>query len=358
MRGFPRMLVVGLAFAACMVGPLAGHAQAGAPLTLVWAAPDACPQEAEFRAQIERFLRQSLSERREQSVAIAGTVRELQSGDFQLLLRVQTARGNQGRDLSHRDCHELVEAGALVSALAIDPSVAVESAPDALTLPEPAPAPAPAPATSEPVALPSLPAPAAPLSPPRRPPPATSGGAKSLTARLHPSLLALGFAGNAALPDVGVGFGARAAAGPGRLRLVLRGSYWLERFLPVDQSSGSGVALSAWAVGLRACGEPVTGSISFWACVGVDGGQVKAKGKELEDGRTARDRWNAVTAELAAVHVAASGLTTQLGFELGRGLERPRFSVAFDGRERQVFEANPWIAQVSLGVGFSFGRGK
>jgi hypothetical protein len=42
--------------------------------------------------------------------------------------------------------------------------------------------------------------------------------------------------------------------------------------------------------------------------------------------------------------VASSGLTTQLGFELGRDLELPRFGVTFDGRGREVFEANPWIA--------------
>jgi hypothetical protein len=90
----------------------------------------------------------------------------------------------------------------------------------------------------------------------------------------------------------------------------------------------------------------------------VDVGQLKAKGEGLENRRTARERWDALTAELAAVHVAGSGLTTQLGFEVGRGLERPRVAVTFDGDERQVFKANPWIAQVSVGVGFSFGRPK
>src|SRR6187402_3269148 len=106
MRVFSRMLTAGLAFVACMVVATAGHAQAGAPVTLVWAAPEPCPQEADFRGQIERFLRQSLSERREQGIAIAGTVRQLSTGDFQLLLQVGTARGNQRRELSHRDCRE------------------------------------------------------------------------------------------------------------------------------------------------------------------------------------------------------------------------------------------------------------
>jgi hypothetical protein len=63
---FSRMLAAGLAFAACTVVATAGHAQAGAPFTLVWAAPESCPQQAEFRGQIERFLQQSLCERREQ----------------------------------------------------------------------------------------------------------------------------------------------------------------------------------------------------------------------------------------------------------------------------------------------------
>jgi hypothetical protein len=349
------MLAAGLAVAACAVAGTAGGAQPGAPFRLAWVAPELCPQEAEFRGQIERFLQQSLSERREQGIAIAGTVREHSTGDFELLLQVQTARGNQRRNLSHRDCRELVEAGALVSALAIDPSLVVESAPDVLAKPELATTRV----ASEPVAPPRPPSTSpAPARSPRRPAPTTSGGPRSPAAQLHPSLLALGFAGNAALPDVGTGFGARAAVGPGRLRLVLRGIYWLERFLPVDESANAGVALSAWAVGVRACGLPVTGSISLWACLGVDGGQLKARGEALEKRRTSRERWDALTAELAAVHVAGSGLTTQLGFELGRGLELPRFGVTFNGREREVFEANPWIAQVSVGVGYSFGRRK
>jgi hypothetical protein len=355
MRALHRVLTAGLAFVACSATARLGQAQAGSPLTLVWAAPEICPQEAAFRANVERFLRQSLSERREQVIAIAGTVRETSPGDFQLLLQVGTARGNQRRELSHRDCRELAEAGALVTALAIDPNLVLESDTKAIGSAEPASA------ATAPVGVPPAPARPALQALPKqasRTAPAVRPRSSSSISRLHPSLLALGFAGNAALPDVGTGFGARAAAGPDRFRLVVRGIYWLERFLPVSEEPGPGVDLSAWAIGLRACGLPTSSSVSLWACVGVDTGQLKANGRALDRRRTARERWTGLTAELAAVHVASSGLTTHLGFELGRALELPRFGVTFDGLEREVFEANTWIAQASVGVGFSFGRHK
>jgi hypothetical protein len=356
MRALGRHALAGLALAACATAAVSGRAEGGSELVLAWTAPSECPQQRDFRAQVERFLRQSLADRRQQKIDIAGTVHRQQSGDFELLLQVKTAAGSQRRELSHRDCQELTEAGALVTALAIDPQLLVEPSPSeaAPKLEDNSQPPPPNDAPTQPP--PPVPAPRrVPASggPPsdRREPPRSSDS-------LHPSLIALGFAGNGALPGVGSGLGARIAAGSARFRLAARGLYWFDRFQPIAGASGTGVALSSWAVGVRACGLPVLGSISLWACVGPDAGRLKGTGQALAPSRSADERWSAVTADLSLVYTASSGLMTHLGFELGKALEIPRFGISQDGREVEVFRANAWVAQASVGFGFSFGQPK
>jgi hypothetical protein len=311
---------------------------------------------------VEHFLKQSLAERREQSIAIAATVREQAQG-YGLVLQVGTTRGVQTRELAHADCRELAEAGALVTALAIDPSLVVDDGSATAALPDAAAA-----QPSSPVATPPTPAAAptsdAPASAPRArmvptaPGPNVPEAPDSATAKLHPSLVALASAGNGALPGVGPAFGASVAAGPGRWRLALRGLYWLERFQSIAGPPGAGASLRSWAVGARACAVPVSAPLGLWACLGADMGQLRAKGAELDENRTARDRWSAISAELVAVYTVSSGVTTLLGFELGRALDRPRFGISSSGRDLEVFQAPEWIAQASLGFGFSLASSK
>ncbi len=344
------------AFVASSLVATSVRAEAPTKLELSWTAPSQCPQQGDFDALVERFLRQSLADRRQQRLSVSATVREASSGELQLRLLVKTAAGSQTRELSHRDCNELTEAGALVTALAIDPNLVVGD-----------------PAPSEPAEeAPAEPAAAIVTSPPAVPPPAPRAAVSSSPSvpeseRERPvrgssswqsSLLALGLAGNAVLPGAGVGLGGRAATGLGPWRLAARGAYWLERFEPVTGGSGAGLALGAWSVGVRACGLPVLGRFSVWVCLGPDLGQLRAEGRELERARTARERWSSLNAELSLVHTASSGLMTQLGFELGKTLEAPRFGIRVDGREEQVFAANSWIAQAFVGFGFSFAKSK
>lgn len=336
-----------IAVASLLTLPARGESPAG---VVTWSAPSQCPAPAEFQAQVERFLRQPLSARRDQSFSVAGDVRDDGVGAFRLELRTSTAAGQQTRTLTHRDCRELTEAGALVTALAIDPNLVVDSPSSTAAFP----------VSSEPAAPPplraraSIPEPVAPAT--ARP--ASDRSSSQRASQWHPSLLALGVAGNSVLPGVGTGFGARLAAGRGAWRLALRGVNWLERFEPIRGTEASGITLSAWSLGLRACAVPVAGQFSLWACLGSDAGQLQGQGQDLDHARTAKEVWASLNAELNLVYAAPSGLMTQLGFEFGRTLEAPRFGIAQNGQGVDIFEANEWLAQAWLGFGFSFGEAK
>jgi hypothetical protein len=339
---------VALAVASLLAAPARGESPGGVVVT--WSAPSQCPAAGEFQAQVERFLRQPLVARRDQSLSVAGEVREDGAQAFRLELRMSTAAGQQTRTLSHRDCRELAEAGALVTALAIDPNLVVEPPASRAAFP----------ANAEPTAAPPI---AAHEPSPEPLAPSVTRSASDRTSpqrgpEWNPSLVALGLAGNSVLPGVGVGVGARAAAGRGAWRLALRGATWLERFEPVRGTEASGITFSAWSLGLRACAVPVAGQLSLWACVGPDAGQLRGEGYDLDHSRTAKERWTSLNAELSLVYASRSGLMTHLGFELGKTLEAPRFGIAQNGQGVDVFAANAWLAQASVGFGFSFGRAK
>ena len=138
----------------------------------------------------------------------------------------------------------------------------------------------------------------------------------------------------------------------------MRGAYWFERVQPVLGTDASGITFSAWSVGLRGCGVPVAGQFSLWVCLGPDAGQLRGQGQDLEQARTAKEPWASLNAELNLVYASRSGLMTQLGFEFGKTLAAPRFGIARNGEAVDVFEASPWLAQASLGFGFSFSEAK
>ncbi len=238
--------------AALLVSSFSPAARSDTPTRVsVWRAPEACPQEAAFTAQVEKFLGQPLGAQRDQSLVIECEV-ESSTGGYVAKLRVQTERGTQQRDLSHQDCAGLIEAAALVTALAIDPSLTLQEGAETPENPPAPPPPAPAPPPSpKPVAVTSsAPAPARSKSP------------------LHWRGAELGVVGGSVLPDVGLGFGARAQLGTARFSALVQGEYWLPRFMSIEGAAAPGLDLGAWGVGLAACGAPLVGRLSLALCVG------------------------------------------------------------------------------------------
>ncbi len=235
--------------------PARGDLPTGAILS--WSAPAECPQADEFRADVERFLRQSLDLDRDQQLKITGVVRGNDATGFKGTLRVRGPRGTQRRELSHENCRELTEAAALVAALAIDPELAAARASAEPSEPSPAAPtvapseaasasssasaqqpPASAPAIPPPVAAPSQPGSPSTSSPIVRSPPVDPR--EQQPRDWVSSVVLLGLVETGALPGGGLGLGARAAAGTRNIQVAAGVAYFLPRFVAAQGNSGIG----------------------------------------------------------------------------------------------------------------------
>jgi hypothetical protein len=332
-----------------LAGPLLltpGARAAEPPVSLTWSAPAGCPQSPRFVADLERFLGQALSARHDATLAISGDLREDERQGYAVQLSVVSVRGKLQRELSHRDCVELTEASALVVALALEPELVIPERTERIqevapTRAEAAPSPLAA-APAEPVAV----AVALPL-PKEREAPKRAGRPVQL------SLSALGLLGNAVLPDTGVGVGGQAAGSFGRFRISARATYWLPRTRSVHGNPGAYLELGAWGLGLKGCGLPISGEVTLALCAGPEMGDMSATGTGLlTDTRTAHQWWSALAAEVSLGITSQSGLFTQLGVELAKVLESPRFGVAEDSVPSEVFRAPGWMFNgfVALGL--------
>ena len=350
--GGTRTWRLALALTAPLVFASLARAQTPSATALRWQAPPECPQAASFAAQVEHLLGQTLDARRDQSLHVVGEVVTSAVG-FTVQLHVTSALGTQRRELTHRDCAELSEAAALVTALAIDPHLVVPEA-RSEPAPEPEPAAAATPVPTEPPSKPdSKPAQEpAPLAPRVSADRDRDTRPTQPSANLRASIAALGLVGSSVLPGVGLGVGGLAALGRGPLQLAVAGTYWLPRFRALEAGAGPGIELGAWGVGLKACWLPLSGDITVTTCLGPTAGDMYGSGNEqLSDPTTEHDRWSALEAELGLAISAKSGLTTLLGLQLGKTVEAPRFGIREDGRDVPVFEANGWSFNGFVGLG-------
>jgi hypothetical protein len=319
--------------------------------TLSWQAPSECPQAAAFTAQVEHFLGQKLDAARAQSLHISGEVMVAGERGYVARLRLEGTGAARERELSHRDCTELAEAAALVTALAIDPT---------LTLPEDAPQPeslvdaAANDSAGRPLpAAPAQPPLEAPVEPSARPTPPSlkdSLPVRPAGPSIRAAVAAVGLVGNAVLPGVGVGVGARARLERARFGVSLRADYWLPRSKAVGDGA-AGIELGAWGVGLRACGVPLSGRVALALCGGGSVGDMYGAGNDLlTNPRTRHRRWSALEAELELSVLTLSNLATCLGVTVGKTLERPQFGVSEDGRPVEVFKPSAWSVVGFVGL--------
>lgn len=322
---------------ACTAGLLLALATspASAPVDLRWDAPAGCPDQAALERQVAALLAGH------PAPADGGprlAFRVERRGDQWLLHgEITGPRGGQ-RELGATSCAELVEAAALITAIAVDPSFA-----DPTVVPAPPPTPAsPAITGAEPPAtLPGAP-PIATREPPAivpRAPPATTvrdpPARPSTRPGSRPGAL-LGVAG-------GLGLGALPApAGLLRISLGLRGRAWSvalqpELWLPRDGlvAGAPEVGGRFWlaAVGVRGCGILRAGRLEFPLCAAISVGAMSGRGiGELTAPRRQISPWVAASAG-PGLRVP---LTRRLGFTVAADLlvvlARPRFEVPGRGR--------------------------
>lgn len=302
------MLTAGLLLA------LAIHAQPepALPVELRWSAPEGCPDRAELERQVAALLAGH--------AAPAGAPPRVsftveRAGDGWQLLGEIAGEASGERRLGAASCSELVEAAALITAIAVDP----DFVPGAAVVPTPPPAPPI-------VETPAPPEPAPPVvEPVDEPPPATAP-----PRRRRPAAL-IGV-------SAGLGLGALPApAGLLRLALGLGGrawsaavvqDFWLPREGVVAGSPEVGGRFWLWSAGVRGCGIPRAGRFAFPLCATIAAGVMTGEGTgAVTVARRQISPWVAVNAG-PGLHVT---LTRRIGLlvaaELLVVLARPNFEI-------------------------------
>lgn len=344
-------LVVSLALLLGTV-PFARAVASGTPTVSV--DDSACPG-ASLEQRIERYLGPSSGGPRD-DWTIQGSLRR-NDGQWELDLELRDPEGRTSRrHLEGSACETVLDAGALIVATGIDPTVAPvadrvrapsasgspadEATPvdpptpeDEASLPDstskaPDRAPAQDPetptleATQTPTSEETLPAstPNAPTS--DEPVPRSAG-----SARFRGFVQASAGVSGGVLP--GTGFVLEAAAGVLRRhwRVELYGRHRLAREFAASSDPEVGGRLSLWAVGGRGCGVLRFARLEAPLCLGVEGGQLIGEGFGFEGARRTAQPWAGVTAVPGLAFVATPVIAVVARAELGVSLVRPQFVI-------------------------------
>lgn len=325
-----RRLCSGLVFALAL--PLAARAApAERPaVEFRWDAPASCPPEAEVVAELERLLGGPLAQRTGPRMTAIARVRQEQGGLFDLRLWTVSDAGTLQRSLSHAQCDALAKAGALIAAMAIDPSVldrmaegteAAEVAAEAKTVAEPEPPPEPGPAEVEP------PPEKRPEERPDRPRRAVRGALRV---------------------GAGVSFGDLPGAGAllrltpallwPRARLELEVSYGPVRRARFDDAPDRGADLQLASAALRGCAVLRARKLEFPLCAGVEIGAMYGRGVGYSLTREGRLLLASLTAAPAIFYVPHPRVAVGTIVEGAVHVARPRFVVDGAG---EVYRAAP-----------------
>ncbi|HWB81323.1 MAG TPA: hypothetical protein VG755_40450 [Nannocystaceae bacterium] len=236
---------------------LGAFAPPAAAIEVQWEAPAGCPDREALRARLDARVGPDA----QGPAAVHGTVVASPSG-YVLALELAIAGSSTQRTLEAATCDELVDAAALIVAVALDPvfAVAEPSIAEVIAAPEAAPTRA---TTRSQVAI----APT-PVEPPTR---------------RRPTLRTLGLA---LRPTVGVWFGAvpRAAATIGfdvvfPARRSLRAELGVLA-IPRQRVAITGGGANLWLASavLRACFAPAVGRVRPMGCAGIGAGAIGGRG--------------------------------------------------------------------------------
>ena len=330
--------------------PFASAQEAAPRVALRWNAPDECPDDAALLAAVQGFLGEPLSAANEQHLSVTLSVTGA-AGAFAAKMRFKSKSGVEERFLEHPECSKLMEACALLAALAINPERVKARQAQAQERVEPA-QPAPAPAEPSPN---REPAPVVHGEEPRQDEP-SSAAAPTPRARVGAAVRAgldlVGFASAGTLPTVAPGAWspARVSAGPfqaGRRRVAT--GFRAPR--PCPESENGSIELGLWTLGARACALPRLGDWSLHGCLGADVGDMTGTGQGLENGHTSRGVFSALTAGVG-LRYGVGRLSPVAGIEGGWAVSRPAFGVAVEQNATEIFRSDSW--NISAFVGLSY----
>lgn len=326
------LLVIGPILAAVVAGAPASSEERPPGPTIEWSGPPECTADA-FSAELSRYFDA-------QTPIPPGTITVTVSDGARgltLELRVEHAGRTSERTFEDPTCQAVLEAGAFVAAIALDPeamdrgrSEVVSEPTEAVPEPEVA---QPEPAPEEPV----VPPPEVP-TPPRRPWGwvAVAGGVAGV-----------------ALPAVG---------GVVRADIGVRGRAWKVGVAVAYRSPRSSQAslfpnasarLSHWAMGARGCFEPGVERWAFPLCGGAEAGLVHAVGRGLSTSRNVQLPWVAIVPGAGARFEVTPTWSIVARFEPAVVVLRHRFVVESGG---EVWRLRSASLRGLFGVEAAFGR--
>lgn len=317
-------------------------------VALTWEAPAGCPDGAAVRRALAGYLGEA--PRAEAGAAVKAVARVTRSvGAYRLVLRMETASGIDERETTAADCALLVDATAVIVAVAVDPATVLgrgDAAPQPVA-PEPEPEPEPPePTEPEPIEPAVEPAPAPVVEPIVDA--ATPEPAPTPERRARFGVRVSGGVDVGVLP--GLAGGLRVAGSAfGRLwRAELRGDYWFPRTATVAEGIGGRVSL--FGVGGRGCVVPGVARVAleFPLCAGLESGAMRGDpvGDRVASPTTSRRFWLAADGSAGVAWAPRRFLAFVLQAELVVPLVRAGFRVG----EREVHRADPVAGRGLLGV--------
>lgn len=290
-------------------------------VSLRWEAPPGCPEVSAVRRALAGYLGQEPA--REVGAGVQAVARVTAGEDgYRLSLRTETASGVTTRETTAEDCVVLVDATALIVAIAVDPTTVLGRGD------EPAePKPPPTPRTEPPPGLTPEPTPE-PEVPEVRP----FGGGEPPPVdprRVRFGLRVGGGIDGGVFPGPAGGLRLVGAVLGARWRAELSGDYWFPRTAIAE--AGIGGRISGGLGGVRGCGVPGIDRVGleFPVCGGLEAGLLRGDpvGDRVDAPETSRQPWLAADASAALVWVPRRFLALFVQAELVVPIIRAGFAV-------------------------------
>ncbi len=300
---------------------------------LAWDVPDACPGAQSVRRRIAQILGGPLDE--PTNVEAKGTVEPTPDGRYRLVMAVRTGDVEDVRTVTAERCAMLAEAFAIVVALAIDPSKAVDGID------------APAPEAS----VGAVPASAAPLAVPAT----RESAAHRHHASPPPVHLAVGIGGDVVwgpLPDASVGAMVLLGAHVDRFRVGALAT--VSPSQDTHLGGGAGVSFGLLGAGAFVGYLVPVGKLALGPVVGVEVTQVRARAFGIRTPWSPTAAWWTPTlgGQLEAHAARWLGLFTRADLVLP--IEAPVFSLATDEGALRLHSPGKVSARLSLGLQILF----
>jgi hypothetical protein len=298
---------------AIAVSTVVGSSAVASPaaVTVTWSAPATCPTQ---QAAVERIERMLGSFAQDAPHIEANLAVEHDAATWRLRLAIRNRTATLGeRELMGNTCEEVLDAAAVIVALAVHEDAAARAAPIA----------------------PSVQAATSPID-------ATADSAPQRSRQWLAGAVVGGEAG--ALPGVGPGVGATLAFARPPLRFELAGMFWMSRRAML--ASAGGGELEMVAATLRGC--RTLGGSRIAACAGLELGSIHSSGVGTMNPMTYWTSWIAPTLGVMGHWQLGRRTALVVHADLAVPARRPHFVIL--GVDGDVFRPAPVAGRMAIAI--------